>query len=209
MEAQTTVGGRARSVRARNGPGTHSSRGLALLLAAGLLVAPAAVTRATDTPAPDAPTAGDLAPDLSAEIDALADQVRDLTAERDRLRSLVGRLEGLYAELEADRLLLVELRKEVPQGRDEAETYLARLRDLALSADPARLGVISERVMQAAPVWLDWRDQPFTSQVEASEAYVRSGASAFDAKLAEFRDAILLTVASRLDGLLNMIDRVR
>jgi hypothetical protein len=140
--------------------------------------------------------------DLRAEVDAL-------TLERDRLRDVLAVLGDLYTPLEADRLLLTELRKDVPATRGEAEAYLSRLRRLALQADPARLGPISDRLQDIAPSWLDWRDTEFLTSDEASMAFIQSGASGFESKLRELRDAILLSVANRLDGLLNTVDRVR
>jgi hypothetical protein len=118
--------------------------------------------------------------------------------------SAAGRLVALRTTMEADRLLLAELRKDVPTDRTEAESYLARVQDLALASDPARLGVIVSRVREAAPRWLDWRAATYATTQEATTAYLQSGASAFDASWENLHDAVLLTVVNRLDTIIDL-----
>ena len=64
-------------------------------------------------------------------------------------------------------------------------------------------------MQETAPVFLDWRQTDFPTPTEASQAYLDSGAAGFDTDFEEFRTAILLTVANRLDALLTLQDRVR
>lgn len=146
---------------------------------------------------------------LQARIDELTAQVGELTAERDRLLAAVAAFGTLYDPMEADRLLLTELRKQLPATRLEAEAYLNRMQRLALISDPARLGPVAGRVQEVAPVYLDWRDQQFATPQEANAAYLESGASGFDTNWTLFRNAILLTVANRLDTVLSVMDRAR
>ena len=96
-----------------------------------------------------------------------------------------------------------------PGSRAEAEAYLANVEQLALTADPVRLGVIVSRVRAAAPVYLDWRDQQFASQAEAQSAYLKSGAAAFDATWSTLQEDILLTVANRIDTVLDVVDEMQ
>ena len=79
---------------------------------------------------------------------------------------------------------------------------------LALISDPARLGPVATRVMEVAPTFLDWRDQEFATPEEAAAAYIQSGASGFDTNMTSFRNAVLLTVANRLDAVLSIMDRI-
>jgi chromosome segregation ATPase len=146
---------------------------------------------------------------LEADNSSLQQSVESLSLERDRLQHSLTTFESLYDPLEADRKLLVELRKDLPDTRPEAEAQLQRLHDLALSSDPAKLGRLIDRVEDAAPAFLDWRFQQFTSAQEATQAYVNSGANAFDSSMTEFRSGVLLSVANRLDGLLTTLDRLR
>ena len=60
-----------------------------------------------------------------------------------------------------------------------------------------------------APAFLDWRFGEFNTTQEFSSAYVESGANAFDSSMEEFRSEVLRSVASRLDGLLTILDRAR
>ena len=120
-----------------------------------------------------------------------------------------AKLADMAPTLDTDRLLLVELRKELPADRAEAEAYLANVEQLALSADPERLGVIVSRVRAATPVYLDWRGQQYASQAAAQAAYLQTGAGAFDATWKTLRDAILLTVANRIDTVLDVVDSMQ
>jgi hypothetical protein len=122
--------------------------------------------------------------------------------------SPIGMLLGMRDALEADRVLLAELRKEVPTTRAEGEAFVTRVADLALAADPAALGVIVSRVREAAPAWLEWREGQYTTAQEAAEAYAQSGAAAFDASWKNLHDAALLTVVNRLDTIIELADRI-
>lgn len=154
--------------------------------------------------------------DLTSQNDALLEDNRtlrrtidDVTSERDALAKSLRRFDDLYEPLEADRQLLFELRKDLPDTRPEAEAQIERIRTLALTSDPARLGQLVDRVGETAPAFLDWRYADFESNDEAGRAYVDSGANAFDTTMSEFRNEVLMSVANRLDGILTVIDRMR
>lgn len=123
-------------------------------------------------------------------------------------RSPVGRLLALRGTLESDRLLLAELRKDVPTTRDEGEAFVTRVVDLALASDPAAMGVIASRVRASAPAWLDWRAGQYATAQEAADAYARSGAGAFDVAWESLHDAALLTVINRLDTIIDLGDQI-
>lgn len=144
-----------------------------------------------------------------ASKDELRDMVGTLADERDSLARSLERFEDLYVPLEADRQLLFELRKGTPETRAEAEAQLERLRSLAVAADPRQLTPLIERVQQAAPAFFDWRYTQFADAQAATQAYVASGAGAYDSSMTEFRNEVLLSVANRLDGLLTVLDRLR
>ncbi len=206
-------------------------RGLAAAaFLAALLLVPASATMAMDAGAADIePTAADaegaqaalgelrtLVEDLSlanaaleADNSVLQQTVDAISMERDRLQDSLSRFDELYDPIEADRQLLFELRKGLPETRPEAEAQLARIRALALSSDPARLGQLVDRVDDAAPAFLDWRFGEFETTAEFSEAYVDTGANVFDTSMEEFRSEVLMSVANRLDGLLTVLDRIR
>ena len=200
---------------------------VAALVMAATMVVPTSATLAMDT-ADDTGTAeieppiatvdelqGQVA-DLSVANDALlADNtalqrtVDELAAERDALLASLGRFDDLYGPLESDRKLLNELRKDLPETRPEAEAQLDRIRSYALGSDPARLGQLVDRLDESIPTFLDWRFGEWESTQEFSQAYVDTGANAFDSSMQEFRSEVLLSVANRLDGLLTILDRLR
>jgi chromosome segregation ATPase len=146
---------------------------------------------------------------LQADKSTLQQSIDSLSLERDRLQDALRHFDDLKVPIEADRQLLFELRKGLPETRPEAEAQLARIRRLALSSNPARLGQLVDRVDDAAPAFLEWRFTQFTSSQAATEAYINSGANAYDSSMDEFRDEVLMSVANRLDGLLTVLDRVR
>jgi chromosome segregation ATPase len=199
----------------------------ALLLVSGSTVL-AADTSTTGSADPDQPTSGQVSgeaatADLRAQLDdlslrydelsadntSLQQAVDDLSAERDRLARTLSHFDDVYEPMEADRQLLFELRKELPETRPEAEAQLERMRSLALAADPAHLGQLVDRLGEAAPTFLEWRFEDHASDAEAAQAYIDSGASAFDTTMSEFRNEVLLSVANQLDGILTVIDRLR
>jgi hypothetical protein len=146
---------------------------------------------------------------LQADNSSLHEALDQIASERDRLLDSLGRFDDLYAPLESDRQLLFELRKGVPETRPEAEAQLDRIRTLALTSDPSRLGQLLDRVEDAAPAFLDWRFGEFDSTQDFSTAYIDTGANAFDTSMEDFRSEVLMSVATRLDGLLTILDRVR
>jgi len=144
----------------------------------------------------------------SATNDELRVMVGTLADERDSLARSLERFQEFYGPLEADRQLLYELRKGTPETRPEAEAQLDRLRSLAVAADPSELTPLIERVQKAAPAFLDWRDTQFTDAQSATQAYIDSGAGAYETSMTEFRNEVLLSVANRLDALLTVLDRM-
>lgn len=146
---------------------------------------------------------------LQADNSSLRQNVDAISLERDRLLGSLERFDDLYEPIEADRQLLVELRKGLPETRPEAEAQIDRIRSLALSADPSRLGQLVDRIDDAAPAFLDWRFGEFDSTDDFTNAYIDSGANAFDTSMEDFRSEVLMSVSNRLDGLLTILDRVR
>jgi ABC-type transporter Mla subunit MlaD len=147
--------------------------------------------------------------ELAADNTSLQQTIDALSTERDDLARSLARFDQAYDALEADRQLLFELRKGLPETRPEAQAQLDRMRSLALLSNPAGLGQIIDRVTEAAPAFLEWRFTEFGSMDEASQAYIDTGANAFDSSMTEFRNEVLMSVANRLDGLLTVIDRAR
>ncbi len=108
-------------------------------------------------------------------------------------------LDDLPDLIEADRRLLSEIRKEVPENRKEAEVYLKRLKKLASASDPIRLVPLVNRVLDNSTIYYDWLDKEFENQDERIMEYYVGGARGFSFALGNFRSAVLYTVINRLD----------
>ncbi len=114
----------------------------------------------------------------------------------------------LLAQIEADRLLLSELRKPVPLVRHEAELYLQRVRELATASDPVRLSLLVHTVIQQAPLYFDWAEREFESPDHRVFEYYIGGARGFHDALEELRKGVLFTVMNRLETLAAVIDEL-
>jgi hypothetical protein len=157
-------------------------------------------------PAPDpAPLATRVA-ELERRVVELLGTVAEVRAERDRLQQLLDRVVRQEAQFEADRLLLTELRKDLPETREEAELYLLRLQRLAAISDPARLAPLSTRMLSTGSIYLEWRHDAFESPEARSRAFAETGAHGFPTAFTNFRNAVLLTVSNRIEGLLILIE---
>jgi len=101
--------------------------------------------------------------------------------------------------LDADRLLLSEIRKIMPESRGEAENYLDRLKMLAGKSDPLRLVPLADRLLDQAPIYFDWLDREFANQDEQVMEYYVGGARGFSFAFENFKTAVLFTIMNRLD----------
>lgn len=107
---------------------------------------------------------------------------------------------GQFVEqMEADRRLLSEIRKEVPDVRQEAEMYLDRLKNLAARSDPIKLVPLVNRVMSQAPIYFEWLEREFEDQEEQVSEYYVGGARGFHFALENFKSAVMMTIINRLD----------
>lgn len=108
-------------------------------------------------------------------------------------------VQDFLAAIEADRRLLSELRKPVPDNRVAAEMFLNRLKRLAERADPVRLAIVAGRVLEQAPIYFDWLETEFESPQEEISEYYIGGAQGFSRAMKEFENMVLLTTINRLD----------
>ncbi|MFN8622486.1 MAG: hypothetical protein U0869_17260 [Chloroflexota bacterium] len=165
------------------------------------------------SPAPSPSAAPTVAPDASPGLeDQLAQARADLAAAQQQSKGLQALLDFVtenYDALESSRQLLLELRKDLPDRRADAEVYLDKIQHLATEADATNLGQPAKRLQETAPAFLDWRDGTYVSQAEKDNAFLTSGAAGFATDFSQLKDAVLLSVANRLDALLSLRDRIR
>ena len=108
-------------------------------------------------------------------------------------------LDLLLQRIEADRRLLGELRKELPQDRAEAELYLARLRILAGQSDPVRLSPLANKLMLQSRTFFDWVENEYETPEERVQDYYIGGARGFYVVMEEFKREAMFIVINRLD----------
>jgi hypothetical protein len=155
------------------------------------------------SPVPSSGAAGD--PTLEDQLAAANARIAQLEAQNERIDDLLGAFDDMYDGMEAERQLLIP----IPEEREPAEAYIQRLQTLAVVSDPTRLGQPASRLLETAPTYLDWRDGDYPTQAERDAAFLSSGAAGFGRDFDELEQAVLLTVANRLDALLNLRDRIR
>ena len=112
-------------------------------------------------------------------------------------------LQAFINGMEADRLLLAEIRKDLPDKRADADLYLKRLKDLAGQSDPVHLVPKVNRLIEQEPIYYDWLEKNGTAQGQnqgqSASEYVVGGARGFVVAFQDFQNALLLTVINRLD----------
>lgn len=107
--------------------------------------------------------------------------------------------DNLAVKLEADRLLLGEIRKDVPEAIEEAVPYLERLKDLSKLSDPVRLVPLFDRVLDQAPIYFTWLETEYESQDEQITEYYVGGARGFAFAMENFKSAVFFVIMNRLD----------
>jgi hypothetical protein len=120
-------------------------------------------------------------------------------AEQFRQRHPYIDISDFVRKMAADRRLLSEVRKEVPESRDEAEMYLARLKKLAAEADPVRLAPLMDRVLSQASIYFEWLEGEFESEEDRVAEYYLGGAQGFYFAIENFKSAVLMNVINRLE----------
>ena len=137
---------------------------------------------------------------LDRDLEGAQNEVRRLEDLERRAASLPD-LEMLKDQLEADRLLLVEMRRELPNTREEAERLWGSIRNLAQRSQSS-LGAKVDDVTRAIPAYYTWRsraeDGGFASDDEAFLTYRLVGAGEFEASIDMFWRAFQLVLIDRV-----------
>ena len=148
--------------------------------------------------------------DIRAELDDIRAQLDERDAELARLQRRIGAapedqsafpgipdVERFAAQIEADRLLLVEMRKELPSDRGEAFAYWNNVKALAAVADDALVGK-ANNVITALPAYFDFLETDFQTEQDAIVTFRLTGASDYDTATDEFWRAFALSLIDRL-----------
>ena len=159
-----------------------------------------------------APNQGEVS--LKDTIDDLHEQLQAAMAE---LETSGGR-DGLSeiresADLvEKHRLLLVEMRRDIPVSREDAREYWSRLKSIAAEADPALVTPI-DRIILRIDNYFDWDERQPSLQVSVDdeylawlESYSLSGASEYSAYVDVFTKDALLAIINQLDSIVTQLE---
>ena len=114
-------------------------------------------------------------------------------------------LRQLVALLSIDRLILVEMRKTIPEQRDQALYYWKNIKGLA-GQSHSTLGARAGRVVNAVPSYFDWFETSFANGEEESTMYYLLGANQYADMVNEFLEEALLIVINRLDQVAQLTD---
>ena len=108
-------------------------------------------------------------------------------------------VDSFLAGMDADRLLLFEVRKDIPDKRADADVFLKKLKDLAAKSDAARLVPKVNRMIEQAPIYYDWLEKNIQNQQENQNEYVVGGARGFLVAYQDFQAEVMLVVINRLE----------
>ena len=113
-------------------------------------------------------------------------------------------------KVEEKSYLLVELRKEVPTTRLQAQEHWQNVKVIAIQSDP-NLGTKIDRVISMINPYYDWlENQPGVNATEAEffnwiiEGNI-SGALNYTEEIGKFQNDALLTVIIRMDAALSIV----
>tara|TARA_B100001179_G_C18566074_1_gene392832 strand:+ start:594 stop:1427 length:834 start_codon:yes stop_codon:yes gene_type:complete len=143
------------------------------------------------------------------ELDTILRE-KDLSdAEVTRINDKLVSIKSVILRFDNDKLLLVEIRKEIPQTRDEAQQHWKNVKTIALQTDSS-LGPAIDKVITKIDPYYDWIAK--LDNVTNDEEYINwiiegqlSGAYTYSDEIVEFRNDALLAVIIRMDAALSLI----
>ena len=144
--------------------------------------------------------------ETQAALDARDATLREMDDDLAQLSLDRGKLDMLREHIELmdnDRLVLVELRKDMPRNEKEATTYWENLRGLAIKSDP-NLGAKVNRVLRILPAYFEWIETPFTSTCDSVSAYFSSAASELGTVQLDLEKDVLLVLINRIDTAIGL-----
>lgn len=101
-------------------------------------------------------------------------------------------------QIEADRLLLVEMRKKLPEDKNEAIAFWDNIKGLSSVADPS-LVARANSVISSLPAYFRFLETDFSSRQEAVLTFQLTGASEYQVATDKFWKAFALSLIERLD----------
>ena len=152
--------------------------------------------------------------DLSSTIAGLEEQLSNAIAQLDANQSQdkLGVIRESADTFEKHRLLLVEMRRDVPTTREEARAYWSNLKSIAADADPALVTPIN-RIILRIDNYFDWDERQPSLSVSVDdnylswlESYSLSGASEYGAYVDVFTKDAMLAIINQLDSIVTQLE---
>ena len=144
---------------------------------------------------------------LQMELQSLKTQVsRDISDN-----SNASQFRDLPVTLEQHRVMLVELRKSLPETREGTAGYWYNMKNIATKADPS-LSSSVDRVILKIDNYYDWNDNNPGNQSSAQDFlqwqsdYRASGAIAYEEATVAFTKDALQSVITKLESIVLMYD---
>ena len=157
--------------------------------------------------------------DIRAELDDIRSQLDERDAELTRLQRRIEAapetrsafpgipdVERFAEQIEADRLLLVEMRKELPDERREAFAFWNNVKELAAVSDPS-LVAKANNVITALPAYFNFLETDFENQQDAVLTFQLTGASDYEAASDDFWRSFALSLIDRLTIVSDNVER--
>ena len=143
------------------------------------------------------------------ELNTLLNEKELSDAELLMINTKLDSLKSVIIKFNNDRLLLVELRKEIPQSRNEAHEHWKNVKTIAIQTDSS-LGPAIDKVIMRVDPYYDWiakldnvtNDQEYIEWIIEGQM---SGAYTYSDEIVEFRNDALLAVIIRMDAALSLV----
>ena len=144
-------------------------------------------------------------------LSSAQEQIAALEKQIGKEESTLENLREMSDAIESHRLLLVELRKELPETREESVTYWNTMKTIAARADPA-LASPADKVILKIDNYFDWNDRsPYPTA--PPEDYLNwltdrrfSGADAYLDATATFNRDAMLAVITEMDAVVSQLN---
>ncbi len=133
-------------------------------------------------------------------VGSLEDQVSTMAA----LQEHIAKFGSTIEPMDSDRLLLVELRKSMPDTLDEAVKYWKTVKNQAVQSNPS-LGTKVNRVIRLLPTYFDWLEGTYTDTCDSVLAFFDSGAVEFGTMSGDLQNDIFLVMINRMDSAINLV----
>ena len=137
---------------------------------------------------------------------ALRKQVQLIQSQASKDKSSLGAIREMLDLVEGHRLLLVELRRDLPISREESIAYWSNLKTAAVKADPS-LASPADKVIIRIDNYYDWNERSPDPSVSLDayltwqEDYSISGAIAYEEATYNFNREALLSVINQMDSI--------